>query len=376
MGRCIYCDEPAGFLRRKHRECSRSHKEGVNRIITAMANTELTAEEAASEIKNLARQHRVKGKRFHRALEQAWAGCIEAGLQANGVDRAEEERLETILSRFDMHRGDVDRRGLWKKVKHARRRVAGTRVGALVHEAVHAEADSARPLAAIQGDIESAAREANIDAGELRNLLVASMETEVELVLEDDLLTEEEEQAVNDVAGHFSIGQEDLDRRGAWTRMVKAAILRDLMNGVVPQRASISGNIPFRLQKSETLIWLFNNVRYSTIRTRREFRGGHAGVSVRVAKGLYFRTGAFRGRPVQIEETVHVDTGLLGITTRHIYFAGNAKRFRVRHNKIVTIEPYSDGIGIMRDGVRAKPETFEVGDGWFAYNLLQNIEVP
>ncbi len=376
MARCIYCDEPAGFLRFRHRECYQSHKEGVNRIITAMANTELTAEEAASEIKTLARQHRVKGKRFHRALRRAWSGCVKAGLQSNGVDRAEEERLEIILSRFDKHRADVDRWGLWKKVERARRRVAETRVGEFVHEAVHAETGSARTLAAVQGDIESAAREANINAGELRSLLVASMETEVGRVLEDGLLTEEEERAVNDVAGHFNIGQKDLDRRGAWTRMVKAAVLRDLMNGVVPDRASVSGNMPFRLQKSETLIWLFKNVRYSTIKTRREFRGGHAGVSVRVAKGLYFRTGAFKGRPVQIEETVHVDTGLLGVTTRHIYFAGDAKRFRVRHDKIVTIEPYSDAIGIMRDGVRAKPETFEVGDGWFAYNLLQNIEVP
>ena len=71
-----------------------------------------------------------------------------------------------------------------------------------------------------------------------------------------------------------------------------------------------------------------------------------------------------------------MDTGLLGITTRHMYFAGDSKRFRVRHDRIVTIEPYSDGVGIMRDSVRARPETFRIGDGWFAYNLLRNIELP
>ena len=60
----------------------------------------------------------------------------------------------------------------------------------------------------------------------------------------------------------------------------------------------------------------------------------------------------------------------------HIYFAGGAKRFRVRHDRVVTLEPYSDGGGILRDGVRAKPETFELGDGWSACNLLRNIEVP
>ena len=28
----------------------------------------------------------------------------------------------------------------------------------------------------------------------------------------------------------------------------------------------------------------------------------------------------------------------------------------------------------MRDTARAKPETFRLGDGWFAYNLLRNLE--
>ena len=192
-------------------------------------------------------------------------------------------------------------------------------------------------------------------------------------MLDDELLSAVEERAIVAVAKHFDIGQTELDRNGAWTRMVKAGVLRDLTEGIVPQRME-SERLPFRLQKTETMIWVFHDVDYSTVLTRREFRGRSAGVSVRVAKGVYFRTGAFKGRPVEIEGTVHVDTGMLGVTTRHIYFAGTARSFRVRLERIVTIEPYSDGVGIMRGTARAQPETFVLGDGWFAYNLLQNIE--
>ena len=64
---------------------------------------------------------------------------------------------------------------------------------------------------------------------------------------------------------------------------------------------------------------------------------------------------------------------MLGLTTKHIYFAGSRKRFRVRYDKIVTFEPFSDGFGIMRDAQTARPQTFRTGDGWFAYNLAANL---
>ena len=73
------------------------------------------------------------------------------------------------------------------------------------------------------------------------------------------------------------------------------------------------------------------------------------------------------------EETVHADAGMLGLTTKHLYFAGARKKFRVRYDKIVSFEPYSDGLGIMRDAQTAKPQTFRTGDGWFAYNLAANL---
>ena len=49
------------------------------------------------------------------------------------------------------------------------------------------------------------------------------------------------------------------------------------------------------------------------------------------------------------------------------------KRFRIRYDKIVAFEPFSDGFGIMRDAQTAKPQTFQTGDGWSAYNLAANL---
>ena len=49
------------------------------------------------------------------------------------------------------------------------------------------------------------------------------------------------------------------------------------------------------------------------------------------------------------------------------------KKFRVRYDRIVDLEPYDDGFGIMKDNQTAKPQAFRTGDGWFSYNLAVNL---
>ena len=127
--------------------------------------------------------------------------------------------------------------------------------------------------------------------------------------------------------------------------------------------------LPHQLEAVYEYFWVIQDVDYLETVVRRERRGSSQGLSVRVARGLYYRPSAFRSRPMEWEETVHAGTGMLGLTTKHIYFAGSRKRFRVRYDRIVAFEPFSDGFGIMRDAQTARPQTFRTGDGWFAYNL-------
>ena len=100
------------------------------------------------------------------------------------------------------------------------------------------------------------------------------------------------------------------------------------------------------------------------------------GMSIRIAKGVYVRPGSFRGRTVETTSMEHTDDGLFGITTKHIYFKGQSKAFRVRLEKIVSLDPYQDGLGIMRDTARAKPEVFYMGETpvWFAVNLIDAVQ--
>lgn len=217
------------------------------------------------------------------------------------------------------------------------------------------------------------ARNALVPGNELRGITIEGWCSAVESAFEDGVLTAQEESNLVEVQKSLGLTPDELDRKGAYSRVVKGAILRDVLDGKLPSRVTIQGTVPFSLMKNEQLVWLFQGVKYFEQRIRRHYEGGSTGVSVRVAKGVYLRSSAFRGHPVETAHTVHVDTGLLGFTDKHIYFSGPSKSLRVPYKKIVAFEPYSDGLGFQRDAASAKPQTFITGDGWFSYNLAVNL---
>ena len=209
--------------------------------------------------------------------------------------------------------------------------------------------------------------------GDRKSLLVETWENAVDHALEDGVLETEEEHRLVEFKNHFSLSQSDLDGKGYLTKVTKAAILRDVLNGIIPQRITIDGSVPINFQKGEQVVWVFVNSHYLEDKTRRQYVGGSRGVSVRIMKGVYYRMGAFKGHTVENTERVHIDTGFFAITNKNIYFAGSHKGLRVPYSKIVSFEPFSDGIGIMRDAASAKPQIFVTNDGWFTYNLVTNL---
>jgi hypothetical protein len=224
----------------------------------------------------------------------------------------------------------------------------------------------------IRARLAEIAKDSFIETTRIDEAMVRGWEGSVDHFLEDGQLDAVEETHLTEVASRWSMAQSDLDTRGAYSRLVKGAVLRDMLNGVVPDRVQVQGQLPFNFQKGERLIWVFQGVKYFEDKKRRQYVGSSHSVSFRIAKGVYYRVGAFRGHPVETTETVPMGVGLLAVTTKHLYFAG-AKSVRVPHSKIVVIQPYQDGIGIQRDAQSAGQQLFVTGDGWFTYNMLMNI---
>lgn len=236
----------------------------------------------------------------------------------------------------------------------------------------------------LEGRIHETAASADIEMfeHELTEVLEKGWCQAVEEAVEDHVLSVEEKRCLNRYRAHFRLDETRLDVYGQHFQLFKMMnLLRSLTEDEILPRFDLGtvreqfGRLPFNMMKSESLVWVFPNVRYLKEVTRREFRGSSMGASIRVAKRVYVRPGTFKGRSVESSSMEYQDSGVFGITTKHIYFTGSQKSFRVRLEKIVSFDPYKDALHIMRDTASAKPEAFTLSafDVWFSVNAIDAV---
>lgn len=218
-----------------------------------------------------------------------------------------------------------------------------------------------------------------IDKSEINDLISLGFDNVVEKFLADGVLSKDEEERLNEFVKTYLKDETPetrkliFDKKGSLQKINKATIIRDLAEGIVPDTKITTEQLPFIFQKSEKFIWAFYQVKYFEQITKTHYRGGSQGVSIKIAKGVYYRTNAFKGYPVQEQELKYLGSGIFAITDKHIYFSSPNKTFKTPYTKMITIQPYEDGIGIHKNGATAKPQVFKGIDGWFTYNIISNL---
>lgn len=121
-------------------------------------------------------------------------------------------------------------------------------------------------------------------------------------------------------------------------------------------------------------IWMCAGASLYEEQIKREMVGRSNGVSIRIAKGVYYRTSGFRGYPVETTITKQLSAnGRLILTTKNIYYQSTEKSVRLPYNKIVAYDSYSDAIGIHKEGANPKPILIKGIDGCLVYNMVMNI---
>ncbi len=84
-------------------------------------------------------------------------------------------------------------------------------------------------------------------------------------------------------------------------------------------------------------------------------RVNYAGPSyrIRIVKGFYYRAGSVSAQRITSDELRHIDSGTLYITNKRMIFDGSKKNTNILWKKVLSITPYSDGVGIEKDSGRS-----------------------
>jgi hypothetical protein len=133
----------------------------------------------------------------------------------------------------------------------------------------------------------------------------------------------------------------------------------------------IQANTPVILKNNEKVYCAISNVILKEPRAVRVTRGGYAGPSVRIAKGISFHLGSFGSSSQSHQEIKTIDKGVLTLTNQRLIFSGAMKTISISIDKIVQIDPFTDGISLHKEG-REKTQYFLWGKNISQIKLVIN----
>lgn len=126
-------------------------------------------------------------------------------------------------------------------------------------------------------------------------------------------------------------------------------------NGELPVR-----EVSINLQKNECCYftsnadWLENR----TVTNRINYAGPTA--RIKIMKGVYYRAGSMGVQRITSEQLQVIDSGQVFLTNKRIIFVGNKKNSNIQLSKILSVNPFSDGVGIEKDS--GKSPIFRLSD--------------
>lgn len=149
--------------------------------------------------------------------------------------------------------------------------------------------------------------------------------------------------------------------------------INDLLHGVNPHRCTISG-ISLNFQSNENVLIVFQDVVFCKEVVKTSYIGTSSGISVKIARGVYYRKGNFGSIPLINRNIDPIRQGTLIFTNKSIYFYSLEQTIQYPYSKILVFVPFEDGIGIQTNRANAKSDFFYGLDGVASYNIFANIK--
>jgi hypothetical protein len=155
----------------------------------------------------------------------------------------------------------------------------------------------------------------------------------IDLILADDVVTDEEEARANRIID--ALGIDELDLKTNLIDVGARFIVARANDNRLPELDSVSTVL---LQPSEIGHLVAQGAALVKTTVIRERVGGSAGVSIRVMRGVSFRVGQARWRTVDLGEARDIgDVGTLLITSHRIVYVGGKRTIDLPLRRLVAI---------------------------------------
>jgi hypothetical protein len=182
---------------------------------------------------------------------------------------------------------------------------------------------------------------------------IAKYEDKLRQVGEDGYLSPQENSELNTL--REQLGLLDSEISHTYGKLIKLKRLTSIKDGKLP---SLTTDI--LLKKGEVCHYEIPSDLIEE-RSRTKYVGGTQGVSFRIAKGVYYRVGGFKGERIVDTFKQITDNGTLYITNKRIIFLGAKKNVTYPLDKIVNFTKYSDAMQFQKEN-ESKPKYFLIKD--------------
>lgn len=362
MATCKYCGLSAGMFSHAHNECEEKHQQGLSQLEQILQQYFAGAQSVASmrqAIVNLRKPTFLKKE----DVEQ----CAIIVLDNHGEQLRPPYNQKTLDKINDFIVGlGLDRQNL---INSGCLNKLGEKIlkGYLASYFV-----SGTPISTIRSQEQQLDQVLPTSHEQKFNAYMHVLNRAAHNFLSNGLISDSEQQQIEQFAQSLSLPLYNLPVQYQGTDIEKvnqAIIIKNLQRGILPKSGVA---LPVLLGKSESVLWVYNNVTYYQEKIEREYKHNSGGFSFRVMKGVYYRTGSGRSKPIEHSVMNNEGVGNLIVTNKNIIFYAQTKSVKIPFKKIIGVTPYSDGLEVHKDG-NSKRMVFQGFDCWFVMNILSFV---
>lgn len=363
MGNCKYCGQSAGLFSKAHKECESKHSQGLTEF-GSVCSAYFADRAVSHDI--VRKRNSLRTNNFLSDEDIVHIGDTAIRTYTDSIRRPYSPRQLTLVDQFINalgvsyanlnHAGAVD--GFTQKL------LKGFMVDFFTDKLT---------LPAAQSRCQRVISTLPISQEGANEAYYYVLNKAAHNFLKDGLISNDEQRKIDEYVNSLALPMNDLPvqlRGSEIEKISQASILKNFERGILPPK---NINVPILLGKTEYVLWAFNGVTLYEEKVEREWVGRNRGMSFRICKGVYYRTGGSKGYAVEHSSMQPLGTGALYVTSKNLVFHSMMKAVKIPYKKIIGMTPYSDGVEIHRDGANVKRMTIQGFDPWFVMNLMSMI---